>query len=90
MFFNTGRYGENIRIENNVRWIHADSFSQNPERALANVHFAIDVVGLTIFVESHDNNRGTIITHETCLLDKLFLAFFQTDRVDDCFALHAM
>ena len=57
--------------------------------ALANVAFACGGVGLTHLVKRHHDHRRAIAAAQFGLFDKLIVAFFEADRVDHAFALHA-
>ncbi len=51
--------------------------------------FALERIGLTAFVERHDDDGRAVLPAASRLLDELRLAFLQADRVDDRFALNA-
>ena len=90
VFFNTRCDSENIRIKDDVRRFESHLFSEYPVRALANFDFAFDGVSLTLGVERHDNDGSAVSAHKLCLLDKVLLAFFEADRIDDGLALYTL
>ena len=89
VFLDPGCNSENVRVEDDVGGIESNVLSEDSERALANLHFAFNVICLTIFVECHDNDGGTVVTNQTGLAYKFILAFLEADRVDDALALCA-
>ena len=58
--------------------------------ALADRHFALDRVGLSLLVERHHDDAGAVAADERRLAQEILLAFLEADRVDDRFALHAL
>ena len=88
MLFETCRNGQHVRIEDDVGRVESE-IDQQSIRALTNIDLSLDRVGLAALVEGHDDNRGAVPAHELCFADEILFAFFQRDRIDDGFALHA-
>ncbi|MNZ71580.1 hypothetical protein D3C78_899450 [compost metagenome] len=90
VLFDTGRDGENIRVENNVFWRKADLFGQNRVGAAANLNFTLAGIRLTDFVKGHHHNCRAITAHQFGVVDKRLNAFFHRDGVNDAFTLNAL
>ena len=89
MFLDPRGDGEDIWIEDDVLGPKIQLVDENTIGARADFHLAVFRVGLALLVERHDDHRGAITAHQTRLLDKRRLAFLETDRIDDTFALDA-
>ena len=57
--------------------------------ACADVDLALEIVGLALFVECHHDYGRAITPDQSRLAQEFLFAVFQTDRIHDCFALHA-
>ena len=90
MFFNTGSYGEDVRVKDDVFRREAHLFGQNVVGAAANLNFALAGVGLAHFIKGHHHHCRTVTTHFFRVFDKRFNALFHRDGVDDAFALNAL
>ncbi len=62
---------------------------ENVVGAFADGDLARKRVGLTLLVERHHDDRGTVHAAATRLVDEFRFAFFEADRVDDGLALNA-
>ena len=80
---------EDVRIEDDVGGLEAGALGEQFVRALTDRDLAIDRVGLSSFVERHHDDACAIAADELGLLQKIVLAFFEADRVDDRLALDA-
>ncbi len=58
--------------------------------AAADLHLALDRVGLTDLVEGHHDDAGAVAADRPRLLEELLLALLEADRVDDPLALDAL
>src|SRR3981081_1895559 len=89
MFVQSGWYLQNVRIENDVvRW-KLCALRQKFVSAGADVDLALKAIGLALFIEGHEDDRGAVSSNRLRLPAKFFLAVLQADRIDDWFALHA-
>ena len=88
MFLNTCGYCKNIRVKYDVVRLETDLFDQNLISTGTNLYFTFHRIGLTFFIKSHDDGCCTIFANDFSLFDKLFLAFFHRNRVDNTLALH--
>ncbi len=89
VLFDAGGDGEDVRIEDDVGRRHADFLGQQPIGPLADAHLVVDVGGLSLLVEGHDDDGGAVAADEPRVVQKLLFAFLEADRVDDRLALHA-
>ncbi len=87
VFFDAGRDGQNIRIEDDVFGRKTDFIDQQIVGSFADTNFVVFVGGLSLFVERHHDGRGTILANQAGATEERFFAIFQRDRVDDRFAL---
>ena len=90
VLFETGRDGEDVRVEDDVRGVEARALGQQRVGALADRHLPLDRVGLALLVERHDDHAGPVAPDDRRLLEKIRLAFLQADRIHDRLALHAL
>ncbi len=89
MLLDAGRYRENIGIEDDVLRREADFIDENFIGALGDREFALECVGLALFVEGHHHDGGAVALDLARLVAKLVLAFLHRDRIDDALALQA-
>src|SRR5690606_9613158 len=90
VFFNTGRYGKDVRVENNVLRRETDFIDQHAVGTLTDFIFSRFGIGLTLLVERHHHHRRAIAQAAFGLGDKLFFAFFQGNGVHNGLALNAL
>ncbi len=90
MFLQTGCNSENVWIEDDVARWKVSLFGQQFVSARANVDFALEIVRLAPFVESHHNHSRAITTNQSGLPQKFVLAVFQANRVHDALALQTL
>ncbi len=81
VFFNTGRHGKDVRVENNVLRRETDFIDQHAVGTLTDFIFARFGIGLTLLVERHHHHRRAIAQAAFGFGDKLFFAFFQGNGV---------
>ena len=86
----TGGYGENIRIENNVFGREPNFFSKNAIGPLTNTYFTRYRIRLAIFVEGHNHDGSAITAYFFCLSQKIIFPFFQGDGINDAFSLNTL
>ncbi len=79
MFGNTGRYGKNVRIENNILRRNTDFFREQLVGARTDFSLTLKGIGLPLFIESHDHDGSTVTFDQACLLQKLCFAFLEGD-----------
>ena len=84
-----GRDREHVRVEDDVLGREADLVDEQPVRALADRHLALDRVRLTLLVERHHDDAGAVAAHDPRLLEELLLPLLEAERVDDALALEA-
>ena len=88
MFFDTGGYRQHVGIEDDVFGREA-VFGQQFVGAAGDRDFPFESIGLTLFVEQHYDGRRSVTADQSGPVQELPLAFFQRDRVDYRFTLHA-
>ncbi len=84
-----GRHGEDVRVENDVDGVESDRIDENTVCAAANSNATLERVGLTLFVERHNDHGGTHRLDKARMFDKRRFALFEADGVDYTFALQA-
>ena len=82
--------GEDVRVEDDVLGREADLLDEDVVGAAADLRAALQVVGLSVLVEGHDDDGGAVLAAQPRLADELLLALLEGDRVDDRLALHAL
>ena len=87
MFVDTGGNSEYIGIENNIFGRKTDGIDQQVVCPFANRNLAFVGIGLTGFVESHDDYSRAVSPAEFCLTQKFGFSGFQGNRIDDGFSL---
>ncbi len=90
MLFESGGYGKNIRIEDDVLRCVMQFLGEEIVGALADLDFSFLAVGLTFFIEGHDDHGGAEALTDAGLFQKFFFAFFEGDGVHDAFPLYAL
>jgi hypothetical protein len=90
VLLDSGGDRENVGVEYDVGRREARLFDEYPVRPGADLHLPLDRVRLPLFVEGHHDGAGTVAAYLPRLIQELRLAFFQADRVDESFALHAL
>ena len=88
MLFNAGGNGKNIRIKNNIFRREADFIDQNFVRTRADFNLALVSIGLTFFVEGHDNNGRPITATQLGALDEFRNTLLHRNRIHNRLALH--
>ena len=58
------RHGQHVRVEDDVCRIEAGAFDEQPVGALTDRDSPLERVGLTPFVERHDDDRRAVAAHE--------------------------
>src|SRR4029079_2458475 len=81
---------EAVWVEDDVFGGEADLFGQDPVGASADLLAALEVIGLTLLIEGHHDDGGSVLTAQPRLADELLLALLHGDRVDDRLALHVL
>ena len=89
MLLDARGHREDVRIENNILGRKLDLLGQNPVRALADAHFALDGIRLAFLIESHHHHRGAVAQAQSRMRQERFLAFLEADGIDDALALDA-
>ena len=90
VLLDTGRQREAVRVEDDVLGREAHLVGQDPVGPPEDFLAALQVVGLTLLVEGHHDDGGTVLAAQPCLADELLFALFHRDRVDDRLALHVL
>ncbi len=62
VFFNTCRYRKDIRVKNNIFRRKANFIDQHIIRSFTDFFLALNRIGLTFFIKSHNNDSRTILT----------------------------
>ena len=89
MFFHPRADGQNVRVEDDVRWREADFLGQQLEGSLTDANLVITRCCLPCLVKRHDDHRRAVATNQLRAVQKLGLTFLQTDAVDDALAVDA-
>ena len=89
VFLESGRDGEDVRVEDDVLGREADFSGQQVIGAGADLHSAGQCVGLPLLIECHDDRSRPVTAHQPRLAQELRLALLHADGVDDRLALHA-
>ena len=90
VLFDTGRDGEDVRVEDDVLGGEADLLREDTVGTLADGEFAVGAVGLATFVERHHDHGCAIAAHERGLAHELGFAFLERNRIHDSLSLHAL
>ena len=90
VLLDTGRQREAVRVKDNVLGREADFVGQDPVGPAEDLLATLQIVGLTLLVEGHYDDRGTVLAAQPCLADELLFALLHGDRVDDGLALHVL
>src|SRR5690606_34182816 len=80
---------KDVGVEDDVFGREADFVDQQVVCTTANFNAALQVIGLALLVEGHDDCRRTIFAAQAGVLQEWLYAFFHGDGVDDCLALNA-
>ena len=88
VLFNAGGNGEDIRVENDVFGREIHRIDQQPVGPFANLDLAFVGIGLAFFVKRHHHRCRAVTAQELGLVQKLRLALFHADGVDNAFALY--
>ena len=90
VLLDTGRQRETVRVKDDVLGREADLVGQDSVGPAEDLLAPHQIVGLTLLVEGHHDDGGTVLAAQPCLADELLLALFHGDRVDDRLALHVL
>ena len=90
VLLDAGGDGEDVGVEDDVLGGEADIFREDAVGTLADGDLALDGVGLSLFVECHDDDGGPVPADDARLSDELVLALLERDGVDDALALQAL
>ncbi|MDT4856516.1 hypothetical protein FQZ97_909090 [compost metagenome] len=77
VLIDAGRDRKDVRIEDDVFRRETNLLGQNFISAGTDLDLALLGVSLSRFVKSHDDNRRAIGTHQTCVMQEGFFAFFE-------------
>src|SRR5450759_3681898 len=80
---------QDVGVEDDVLGLEAGLFGEQLVGPAADLHLALERVGLAGFVERHHDSGRPIFAHQAGLLEKRLFAALQADRVADSLALHA-
>ena len=89
VLLDAGADGEDVWVENDVFGREADFIDEGAVGAFADFGFALERVGLALFVEGHDDHGGSVGANEAGLLFEFFGTFLEADRIHDALALDA-
>ncbi len=90
MLFNTGRHGEDIRVEDDVFRRETHLFGENFVGSAANFDFTRAGIGLPLLIKGHHHHCRAVATQKLRMMNKGFHALFHRNRVDDAFTLNAL
>ncbi len=74
VFFDAGRYSKDVRVKDDVFRGKPYDVNQKVIGTFADVLFTLQIIGLPILVESHDNDGGTVIQANIRLFNEWFFA----------------
>jgi len=89
MLFHARADRQNIRVKNDVFRRKPGLLCEQLVGTFADCDFIVAIDRLPLFVESHDNNGRTVFADCSRLIQELFFAFLQADRIDDALSLQA-
>ena len=78
-----GRYGEYVRVENDVLRRKPHFLGENAVSATTDLHLPLVTIRLSFLIESHNYNGRSVSPDKFRLPNKLFLTLLQRDRIDD-------
>ena len=84
-----GGDSEDIGIEDDVLGWKACFVGQDVIASRTDLHFTVPGISLSLFIEGHDNDGGTVTPDLAGMFDEGLFAFLQTDGVDDSLTLQA-
>ena len=90
VLLDAGGDGQDVRIEDDVLRREADLLGQDAVCPRADLDLAVQRVGLSHFIERHDDHGGAVPFDQPRMAREGLLALLQADRVDDALALHAL
>ena len=90
VFAHAGGNGKHVRVEDDVERIHAHLLREQTICALGYLDASLVCGSLSLLVEAHHHDRGTVAPHVAGMTEEHLLAFLQRDRVDYRLALHAL
>ena len=85
-----GSYGKHVRVEDDVERVHAHLLREQTICTLGYLDASLVCGSLSLLVETHHHDRGTVAHHVAGMTEEHLLAFLQRDRVDYRLALHTL
>ena len=85
-----GSYGKHVRVEDDVERVHAHLLREQTICTLGYLDASLICGSLSLLVEAHHHDRGTVAHHVAGMTEEHLLAFLQRDRVDYRLALHTL
>ena len=89
VLLHAGGDGEDVGVKNDVFRREADLVRQDAVGTLRHRETPFGGVRLSLFIETHDHDRGAVAPHQARLLPEGFLAFLEADGIDHALALYA-
>ena len=74
VFFDAGRNSKDVRVKDDVFRRKPYDVNQKVIGTFADVLFSLQIIGLPILVESHDNDGGTVVQANIRLFNEWFFA----------------
>ena len=90
MLLDAGGNGEDVRIEYDVLWRKIHLVDENPVCPFAYSDFLLHGFRLTLLVEGHDHDPGSVAFHQARLFDEGFFSLLEADGIDEALALDAL
>ena len=90
VFFEAGRDGQNVRVENDVGRRDVRLLGEQLIGALADRDLPLDGIRLALLVERHHDDAGAVAADEARFLQEVRFAFLHADGIDDRLPLHAL
>ena len=90
VFFDTRGHGQHVGIENNIMRIKSYFVHQDMISPFTDLNLAAEGIGLSLLVESHDDDSRSELFHLAGMRHKHVLPFLQGDGVDNAFTLHTL
>ncbi len=89
MFIDASSYGKDGGVEDDVLRVEVTFIHEDAVGAFADADFVFVGGGLALFIKGHDHDGGAKLHDGAGVFAEDVFAFFEGNRVDNAFALHA-
>ena len=90
VLFDAGGDGEDVGVEDDVFGREANFIDEDVVGAFTDTALVFVGRGLTLFIEGHDDDGGSVVEDVAGVFSEGFFAFFKRDGVNDSFALEVL